>query len=390
LTVALAVLCASAVSVGVAIDQAMAADTGVGGRICDTAVVVPNDDDSIADSVNCTLAQLRNVAAPSWANPLPAGNQGFCRALEAITGKPPADDLQQFFRGVIKIERDGNGIRMYRQDNQAMEIQPGTEFGDRLLAGIERASQKAAKKFGKPVGDLIAGLSSVTLDENKISVQRTGASVIPIVVQKQKQEKRYWIKELRLEQMTFEIGDRRGVPTIEHVAGLAAVLDAMSIPVELREFAQTVNKHGQKVYLIGIKNPLPRTITGLLGLGDVLHLHFAEHVDGKNKKVETEENEWDDAERAAGTAVTTNSQTGGKDAIAPGAAVTSSPTAPAVGTAGVVAPSTAAAPAPNAVAPSTAAAPALNAVAPSTDAAPAPSAVAPSPAAVPAPSAVAP
>jgi hypothetical protein len=213
--------------------------------------------------------------------------------------------------------------------------------------------------------------------------------VIPIVVQKQKQEKRYWIKELRLEQMTFEIGDRKGVPTIEHVAGLAAVLDAMNIPVELREFAQTVNKHGQKVYLIGIKNPLPRTITGLLGLGDVLHLHFAEHVEGKNKKVETEENEWDDAQRAAGTAVTTNSETAGKDAVAPGAALTSSPTVP-VGTAGVVTPSPAAIAAPGVVAPSSATVPASSVVAPSPATVPASSVVAPPPAAVPASSAVAP
>jgi hypothetical protein len=379
------------VSFSAAVDRAIADDAGGVGLNCNTGIIVAEDHASIPDSVNGTQDQLRNVEPPSWTNPMPSGNQRFCRALEAITGKPSADDLKQFFSGVIKIERHGTGIRVYRQDDQTMDIEPGTEFGDRLLAGIDRASQRAAKKFGRPVGDLIAGLSSVTLVDNKISVQRTGASVIPIVVRKQKQEKRYWIKELRLDQMTFEICDRKGTPTIEHVEGLAAVLDAMSIPVELREFAQTVNRHGQKVYLIGIKNPLPRPITNLLGLGDVLHLHFSEHVEGNDKKVETEENEWEDAERAAGTTVTTNSGTTGKNAVAPGAAaVTGSPMEAAVATPGAVAPTSAAVATPGAVAPTSAAVATPGAVAPTSAAVATPGAVAPTSAAVATPGAVAP
>jgi len=390
----LAALGVSVVLAGAVIDCAFAADVA-SMRDGETRGTIASDQNSVEDSINGTLEQLRNVEAPAWPNPLAAGNQGFCRALEAITGKPPADDLKQFFSGVIKIERSGAGIRLYREDNQTIEIQPGTEFGDRLLTGIDRASQKATKKFGKPVGDLIAGLASVGLDGNKITVQRTGANVVPIVVQKQKQEKRYWIKELRLDEMSFEVRDRNGQPAIENVAGFAAVLDTMSIPLQLREFAQTVNKRAEKVYLIGIKNPLPRTITSLLGLGDVLHLHFAEHVQGKNKKVETEESELDQAERAAGSTVTTTSGTAVDQeqevaptpfpaVAAPQACSSAAPNAAAQPAAGTSAPSSVAQPAAGTSAPSPVAQPAAGTSAPSPVAQPAAGTSAPSPVAQPA------
>jgi len=269
-----------------------------------SGIIAEKNDTGVQDSIEGTLDQLRSLQAPAWMKPLPGGNCGFCRAVEAISGKPPADDLKQFLNGVVKIERSGPGVRLYREDSEMLDIQPGTEFGDRLLAGIDHASQKATRKFGKPVGELIAGLSGVTLEGNKISVQRNGSQIVPVVLQKQKQEKRYWVKELKLDEMSFEVYDRNGRPAIKNVSGLVAVLDALSLPIELREFSQSLNKQGLKVYAIGIKNPLPRTVTSLLGLGEVLHLHFAEHPQGKHKTVDTQDNELDEAQRAAGTTVT--------------------------------------------------------------------------------------
>jgi hypothetical protein len=237
----------------------------------------------------CLPPQAASIdVVPLWSKALKSGNEGLSNAVQAISGKPVKEDMRQFLLGVITIERTDEGIKLTRQDNESIVLSPGTAFGERVLNAIDQASVKATKKFGKSVGELVSGLSSVELQDNRILIHRQGPDLVPISLGRQKQEKKLWVKQLKLGDLSFEIAEQSGRQTICHVTGFTAVLDAMDMPIELRDFSRWLNQDGLNVYCVGVKSPIPSPITALLGLPDVLHMRFTEH--GRSgKKLESED-----------------------------------------------------------------------------------------------------
>ena len=128
------------------------------------------------------------------------------------------------------------------------------------------------------------------LQDNRILIHRQGPEVVPISLGRQKQEKKLWVKRLKLGDLSFEIGEQPGRQTISNVTGFTVVLDAMDMAIELRDFSRWLNKDGLNVYCVGVKNPIPGPITALLGLPDVLHMRFTEH--GRSGKKLVSEDDW--------------------------------------------------------------------------------------------------
>lgn len=213
----------------------------------------------------------------------------FAHVLEAITGNEPVQSTKDLLNGVVRFERLPNAIRLTKSDNEVVELGRDSELGSQLFASLESASVKAAKKFGEPVRELIEGISAISLDGNRVSILRTGPDLIQIRT-KQKQDKKYWVKELRLSEPTFELSERHGKPAIANVHGVTVVLAAMSIPLEFRDFARKQNSDGRTIFVVGIKNPLPKQLAGLLGI-EVIHLKFTEA--STDKRIETDDSEMD-------------------------------------------------------------------------------------------------
>jgi hypothetical protein len=215
---------------------------------------------------------------PQWSKQLSIGNDGFARAVEAISGNPVGDDMRRFLLGVTTIERcdDGN-VKLTREDNESIVLSHGSGFGDRILNAVEQAPIKATKKFGKPVGDMVTALTSVHLDGNRVMISREGPPDVPISLSRQKQERKLWVKQLKLGDLAFDVVEDSGRQNIRNITGFTAVLDALDMSVELRDFSRWLNKDGLNVYQVGVKNPFASPITTLFGLPEVLHLKFTEH-----------------------------------------------------------------------------------------------------------------
>lgn len=189
---------------------------------------------------------------------------------------------------MVRVERLPDSIRFTKADGQTVDIARDSETGRALFESLDKASAKAARKFGDSVKELIEGFSAVTLENgNRVVISRSGPQVIKIET-KQKQEKKYWVKELRLNEPRFEVVETDGRLAIKNVHGVVVVLEAMGLPIEFRDFGRRMNNDGRTTFLVGIKNPLPRPLVGLLG-GEVLHLKFTES--DKNKDVETDDSE---------------------------------------------------------------------------------------------------
>lgn len=207
-------------------------------------------------------------------------------ALQAVTGEPPSDDMRELLHGVVEIERNGEVFTITRTDGQTDRLERNSDPGKRLFRGIEQASVKMAKKLGHPVGSILPSITAVHVHGHRVTVKRDGPEVIPIAMKHQKQDKKYWVKEIKLGELSFDVGQHDGVPALQNVEQCSVVMSGTTLPVELRDFCRRLNKHGETVYIVGIKNPLPKMFSAVFGLHDVLHLHFTEH---KRKQIETEE-----------------------------------------------------------------------------------------------------
>lgn len=227
-------------------------------------------------------------AAMLWSKPLTSGTNGFSRTVEAITGKPVADDMKAFLQGVVSIQRLPDGLKFTREDNETIVLTRDTPFGARVLNAVDEAAEKATRKFGKPAGQMVSKLSGADLEDNHITIRREGAPVVPISIGRQKQEKKLWVKKLKLGDMGFQVSDQSGHSSISNVTGFTVVLSAMDMPLELREFSRSVNEQGLNVYSVGVKNPIPRPISAVLGLNDVVHLRFTEH-DQSRRRLDSED-----------------------------------------------------------------------------------------------------
>ena len=217
------------------------------------------------------------------------GTTIFARAAEAIIGEPPGPNTQKLLLGVVKIEHKVDSIILTREDGEILSLNRDSESGRTLLQGIDKCSDLARAKFGNTVAETIEHLSCATVDKNTISLQRSGPEVIPVEIN-QKQDKKYWVKEIRLRDITFDVIEHDGRPAIRNVNGVTALLDAFGWPAEFKEFDRKRNSTGFTQYTVGIKNPIPKALLSLFRLDDILHLKFTEHDDEK-KKVETDDSE---------------------------------------------------------------------------------------------------
>jgi len=170
-----------------------------------------------------------------------------------------------------------------------LSLNRDSESGKALLQGIDNCCDLARTKFGNTVAETIGHLNSATADKSTISLRRSGPEVIPVEV-KQKQDKKYWIKEIRLNDVTFDVIENNGRPGIGNVNGVTALLDAFGWPIEFKEFERKKSSNGFTQYIVGIKNPIPKALLSLFRLDNVLHLKFTEH-DDERKKIETDDSE---------------------------------------------------------------------------------------------------
>jgi hypothetical protein len=178
--------------------------------------------------------------------------------------------------GVVRIERVSDGIMLVREHDQpAILIGHDTAFGDTLLNGIDKATNKAGIKFGDPAAAFIAKIHGLSVDGSTIKIDQSGPATIPITIE-QKQDKHYWIKAVKLEDISFTVERDQTKSCITNITGVTLMLDAFNLPIEFREFARWKDSDGHNIYSIGIKNPMPHPLISLFGLNEVLHLEFTE------------------------------------------------------------------------------------------------------------------
>ncbi len=217
------------------------------------------------------------------------GTATFARAAEAIIGEPPGPNTQKLLLGVVKIEHKDDAIVLTREDGETLSLSRDSESGKALLQGIDNCCELARTKFGGTVAETIEHLNGATVVNSTISLQRAGPEIIPVEV-KQKQDKKYWIKEIRLGDVTFDVIENNGRPGIGNVNGVTALLDAFGWPIEFKEFERKKSSNGFTQYIVGIRNPIPKALLSLFRLDNVLHLKFTEQDDEK-KKIETDDSE---------------------------------------------------------------------------------------------------
>lgn len=227
------------------------------------------------DDVHVVPGQTADPA-PIPNNPNAVGNFVLLQAIEAVTGDRTDDTITKILTGVVRIERNDDGIKLTKETDTPIVIGHDTTFGDTLLNGIDKATTKARAKFGDPAADFVKGIHAVSVDGTKVKVEKDGPTTIDITVL-QKQEKHYWVKAVKIDDVSFDVAREPQTCAITNITGVSVILDAVNLPIEIREFRRWRDSSGQNVYSVGIKNPIPHPIVALFRLDEVLHLKFTDH-----------------------------------------------------------------------------------------------------------------
>lgn len=252
------------------------AETGTQTGTVGAAPVSPAIDEPATDTVGL------------WPIPLLNGNDQFARAMQAITGKTPSRKLQSLLHGVTRIHRDGDAIIFEREDNQTLTLDRDTEVGVVILDGLDQGFDLVNKRFGKPAAELLAGIKGVRLEGSRITIESGGPDRARISTKEQKQSKRYIVKGIRFSQLAFEVTELNGHIGIKNAEGCSVTLKSgIEVPIQVREFYRSVDEEGNNVFSLGIKNPMPRPISFLLGLDPVLHFCFVERKHGDERHFES-------------------------------------------------------------------------------------------------------
>jgi len=234
-------------------------------------------------------AQTQQDAKPEskpeslWKTPLPKGSRGIILMYEAVSGKHSNDETNNLLTGVTEIERGDNELVLHREDGAVLHLTRSTKLGAHYLDGISQSECKAREKGGTVAGDIVAGLSRISAQGNKIDVFREPEDV-DIDVAKCVKRKTAALKEINLSHLSFLIEEHGEHPSIKEITGICVHLKwGLSWKIELKEFSREKNAEGNTVLTFGIKNPVPIPFRKALFMHDIIHWTYVakKHSDVK-------------------------------------------------------------------------------------------------------------
>jgi hypothetical protein len=215
----------------------------------------------------------------SWSTCLASGSETFNRVFEAIAGRAAEKQTQDLLRGVVRIEWVEGSVRLLREDGALLMSGADSGLGHLVGQARHKIAEKVRVTFGELAAKLVEELSTVTAESNRITIPTDGHKSILLEVT-QKQDRKFWVKELKLDQPTFEVGESANRTALVNITGVKVVLEAMNLPIDIREFVRYSSNAGDTIYSVGITNPMPKPFVALLGLGHILHIKFKEKSGG--------------------------------------------------------------------------------------------------------------
>jgi len=222
----------------------------------------------IKDRVEGTSAEAVKTD-PRWKSPLASGNDSLPKLIEAISGKKNSEETAELLRGVVRVSRSTDGFSFKREDDQELEFGSSTILGGKMLESLEK-TQRDTDKYGANLGEVVSGLSGVSVNGNHVELLRSGPTEVKIPVSAGVKKIPFKLKEVRLGQLSMDLDESKGFPAIRNITGLEVIVSAgIDLHIVLKEFWRTKNDAGDTTVTFGIVNPLPKALRAALGLKEI-------------------------------------------------------------------------------------------------------------------------